>query len=375
MRVLHVMKITGIAGAENHLLTLLAGLRERGIDARFLLLVGRKNPVDSFVAAADRLGIPSERMVIYSHADLTLIPRLWRAFRRYQPDIAHIHLMHADLYGIPAARLARVPVVITGRHNDDAFRRRTPLRQLNHILWRWVDAGTVISDSVGRFSQEVEGAPASRLHTIPYGLDLHWTDAERRTMRAEKRAEIGLGSEDQVLGMACRLTEQKGVLYAIRAFAQIVADFPTARLVIAGDGPQRVMLGKEAGRLGILDRVCFLGWRDDARQLLAAFDVFLVPSLWEGFGLVLLEAMAQRLPVIGSTAGAIPEVVVNGETGLLVPPADPDALAGAMAALLRDRLLRLYMGLNGEDRLETEFSVARMVDKTLALYTDLRQNA
>jgi glycosyltransferase involved in cell wall biosynthesis len=187
------------------------------------------------------------------------------------------------------------------------------------------------------------------------------------------RAELGLGADELVAGMACRLVEQKGVQYGIRAFAQVSAQYASARLIIAGDGPLRAPLEAEARAAGVADRVRFLGWRDDVPRLLAALDVLLLPSLWEGFGLVLLEAMGQHLPVIASRVSAVPEIVTDGETGLLVPVRDADALADALALLLGDYDLRRHMGLLAEDRLETHFSAERMVSQTVELYNDLLQ--
>ncbi len=171
--------------------------------------------------------------------------------------------------------------------------------------------------------------------------------------------------------MVCRLIDQKGVAYGLRAFARIAPQFAAAHLVIAGDGSRRRALEAEAKALGVTDRVHFLGWRDDAAQVLAALDVLLMPSLWEGFGLVMLEAMAQTVPIIGSAVSAIPEVVIDGETGLLVPPRDVAGLANALTTLLTDAPLRRHMGLLGQDRVETIFSVEQMVADTLAVYSKL----
>ncbi len=166
------------------------------------------------------------------------------------------------------------------------------------------------------------------------------------------RDSLGLDADAPVAGMVCRLVEQKGVTYGLQAFAQVSAQMPEARLLIAGDGPLRESLEQEAQALGLADCVQFLGWRDDVDRLMSAFDLLLMPSLWEGFGLVILEAMARQLPVVATAVSAIPEIVVDGETGLLVPARDVDALAGAMLTLLADRPLRRYMGQNAEGRLE-----------------------
>lgn len=369
MRVVHVVKVKGVAGAENHLLILLEGLRKRSIEAEFLLLVEPSLPVDEMVQAAQARGIPAERIIIHGNVDVGLYRRLWSALRARQPDIVHTHLLHADLFAIPPAWLMRRPVIISSRHNDDAFRLKSYQRVLNRWLWRMTDAGIAISEAVRRFSIDVEGVPEDRIQTIYYGYDPEPCDPV--ALRREVRAELGIPPEQVVIGMVCRLIEQKGIPHGIRAFHKIAGHFPEAQLVIAGEGNLRQSLEAEARALKLEDRVRFLGWRADGARVMAAYDIFLMPSLWEGFGLVMLEAMGHSLPIIGSAVSAIPEVVVNGETGLLVPPRDEVGLADALALLLRDAPLRKHMGLMGQERLETRFSVDKMVEETAALYERL----
>lgn len=373
--VLHITKVTGIAGSENHLLTLLAGLREHDVDARFLLLVEPGNPVEDLMAAAAARGIPAEREIIRGNLDPTLIPRLVRRLRQMRPDIVHTHLFHADLYGIPAARLAGVPAVVSSRHNDDAFRRRFPYRQLNRWLWRQTDAGIGISQAITDFAITVEGASPAQMTTVLYGLAPSVQVADRDAARAALRAELGLPPDAVLLGMVCRLIEQKGIPYALEAFARVASEYPAAHIVMAGDGDLRDALVAQVAALGLTDRVHFLGWRTDTPRIFAALDVFLMPSLWEGFGLVLLEAMAQSVPVVGSAVSAIPEVVAADDTGLLCPPKDVDCLAAALVVLLADPARRVAMGAAGRARLETHFNPDRMVAETLAIYERVKAEA
>jgi glycosyltransferase involved in cell wall biosynthesis len=373
MRAVHVVKVKGIAGAENHLLLLLEGLRRRGIDAEFLLLVEPSIPVDEMAQAAEARAIPAERVIIHSNTDFGLYRRLWRALRARNPDIVHTHLLHADLFTIPPAWLMRFgghrPIILSSRHNDDVFRLKGYQRFLNNVLWRMSDADVAISEAVRRFSIHVEGVPPERIHTIYYGYDP--PPGDPAALRHEVRKELGLPPEQVVIGMVCRLIEQKGILYGIRAFGQLAEQFPDAHLVIAGEGALRPALEAEVKALKLEERVRFLGWRADGARVMAAYDIFLMPSLWEGFGLVMLEAMGQSLPIVGSAVSALPEVVVDGETGLLVPPRDVDGLAKALTLLLSDTPLRKHMGLMGQERLETHFSIQKMVDETVTLYEDL----
>jgi glycosyltransferase involved in cell wall biosynthesis len=370
MRVAHIIKVTQVAGAEHHLLTLLSGLRGRDIDARLILLVEPGNDMRVYVDQVSGRGIPVDRLTIHHDLDPGLYVQLGRHLKTLQPDVVHTHLLHADLYGIPAAKWRRIPVIISSRHNDNAFRRRTPIKQLNQFLWRMADAGIAISDSIARFTVEVEGAPKSKIHRIYYGLEAA-KPLDRNAARAAILQELGLPDDATLVGIVCRLTEQKGVTYGLQAFAKIAEQFPQTHLLVVGDGLLRSALETEASALGLKNRIHFLGWRNDTPTLMAALDILLAPSLWEGFGLVFLEAMAQAVPIIATNVSAIPEVILDGETGLLTPPHDVEALAEALSKLLADKPLRQYMGLQGQDRLETYFSAARMVDETAALYYTL----
>ena len=333
------------------------------------MLVERHNPMDEMARRADARGIPTTRLTIHRDVDPPLLWRLGRAIRAFSPDLAHTHLVHADLYGYLAARGAGVKRVVSSRHNDDAFRHRSRWRWINRKLWTKLDAGIAISQAMEKFAIEVEGAPARKISIVHYGKAFSWlSDEDVNIARRDLRGELGLAEDAPLLGMVCRLVEQKGIPYALEALRRAGGEFPDAHLAIAGDGEKAAELRRLAAALGVADRVHWLGWRQDALDLMAAFDVLLVPSLWEGFGLVLLEAMSRRLPVIASRVSAIPEVVKHGETGYLIEPRDVDALAKAISRLLRDRALGKHMGLLGAARLEEHFSIARLVDGTLAVY-------
>lgn len=366
-RVIHLSKMTGAAGSEGHLLALLPGLRARGVDARLWMLVEPGNPVQDYVDRAEALGVPVERVIIRRHFDPELWRRLAVRLRDARPDLVHTHLIHADLYGIPAARWAGVRGVVSSRHNDDRFRRWLPVRALSRWLWRQADAGIAISEAIRRFAIAYEGVSPQKIHTIHYGLDPASVHAPPDA-RTRLRQELGLPADAPLVGSVCRLIEQKGLDNALDGFAQVVAEFPAAHYAIAGDGPLRGALEAQAARLGVADRVHFLGWRADAPAIFAALDVLLAPSRWEGFGLVFLEAMALGVPVISTRVSAIPEVIADGETGWLVPPDDPAAIAGALRAALADPGERCRRGEAGRARLESQFTVDAMVERTLAVY-------
>ena len=370
MPVTHIIKVKQIAGAETHLLTLLGGLRARGLAVNAIMLHERDHPMPDFIAAAAERDVPVTPVLLHADFDPTAYAALRRALRMLKPHLGHTHLLHADLYGIPAARLAGINLIVTSRHNENSFRRRAPVRALNAGLWRMVSAGVAISESVAQFARSVEGADPAKLRVIPYGIPYTpVSSAEAAERRAAARAALNLPDAAPVVGMVGRLVEQKGFAYGLRACAALAERYPDLRVVVVGDGPLRATLQAEASALG--DRASFAGWRADAADLMHGFDLLLMPSLWEGFGLVLLEAMAAALPVIASATSSVPEIIVEGETGLLAPPRDVAALTAALHALLNDRALRRHMGLLGQDRLEAHFTAARMVDQTAALYQEL----
>ncbi len=348
---------------------LLPALIARGIDAQLLVMIEPDTPMDDLFAEAEQRGIPAEAMVVKGTIDALIVNRLRTKLNDLKPDILHTHLIHADTFGLAASKLANIPHLITSRHNDDDFRSKRVVKWASGMMWNGFDACIAISDAIRKFAIEVEKCPPEKVYTVKYGIEhTSLPQSYFEAARAALLAELGLSDDAQILGMACRLVEQKGIRYALEALQKIHKAYPDAHLVIAGNGDLMHELVHLVAELYITDNVHFLGWRNDIPQLMAAFDIFVMPSLWEGFGLVALEAMSKRRPVIATNVTALPEVVAHEQTGLLVPPKNSEALADAMQSLLADRSLRAHMGLVGEDRVEQLFSVDRMADETVALY-------
>jgi glycosyltransferase involved in cell wall biosynthesis len=174
-----------------------------------------------------------------------------------------------------------------------------------------------------------------------------------------------------VLGTAGRLELIKGLRYLLDAISILAPDFPDLRLEIAGDGSLQETLKQQCHRLGLSGMVSFLGWREDLPSVMAGWDIFVFPSLDEGFGIAALEAMAAGLPVIASEVGGLCELVRNGETGWLVPPASPVDLAQRLCQLIRDQRMREAMGIAGRKRATDFFTISRMVAQTVAVYDGL----
>jgi glycosyltransferase involved in cell wall biosynthesis len=359
VKVLHLHKLTGVSGSEGHLLALLPALRERGIDARFLGLDVPGTEAPAMHARLEELGVPH----LSVRCGIDVSPRLARdvirAVRAESPDLLHTHLVHADVYGSIASRVTGVPFVST-RHNDDRY-LLGPFRYADRAFARRARRLIAISDAVRTFLERA-GHDPRKLTTVRYGLD----DLPA-VPSSPTPAEAGVPVGAPLALAVGRLIEQKDHSTLLRAFARVREQQPEARLAILGGGPLEAETRALAASLGITDAVALPG-RTEIRDWLERADVFVHTSRWEGFGIVLLEAMLAGLPIVATAVSAVPEVVEDGETGALVPAGDVEGVARELGALLADPGLRRRLGEAGRERARTEFSVARMAERTLEVY-------
>ena len=361
MKVLHLHKLTGVSGSEGHLLALLPALRERGVDARFLGLDVPGSDAPRFYEALDELGVPYRRVRCGADVSPRLARDVIRAVRAEQPDLLHTHLVHADVYGAITAKRLGVPVVST-RHNDDRY-LLGPFRYVDRAFARPARRLIAISDAVRTFLERA-GHHRAKLLTIRYGLD------ELPSARSEPPpAAAGIPPEAPLALAVGRLIAQKDHATLLRAFARVRSALPEARLAILGAGPLETETRALVAELGLVDAVALPG-RTDIRDWLERADVFVHTSRWEGFGIVLLEAMLAGLPVVATRVSAVPEVVADGETGVLVEAGDVAALAAALEALLSDAERAAALGEAGRRRARDEFSVGRMAERTHAVYEE-----
>jgi glycosyltransferase involved in cell wall biosynthesis len=282
-----------------------------------------------------------------------------RAVRLERPELVHTHLVHGDVYGALAATVLRVPFVST-RHNDDRY-LLGPFRYVDRTFARPARRLIAISDAVHRFLQRAGHAPA-KLVTVRYGLD----------SAPAKRAEVtphasGIPDGVPLILAVGRLIAQKDHATLLRAFALVRKSHPEARLAILGHGPLEEATRALAHELALDDAVILPGRQEPGDWLVRA-DIFVHTSRWEGFGIVLLEAMLASLPVVATSVSAVPEVVVDGETGLLVGEGEVDAVAAALDELLADPERARRLGAAGLERARSEFSVARMTERTIGVY-------
>jgi glycosyltransferase involved in cell wall biosynthesis len=233
------------------------------------------------------------------------------------------------------------------------------------MLYRRADLVIAVSESVKRFVIEIDRLPADRIVVVPHGV-APAPVLDPGEARGRRNAMAGIPHDARLVGAAGRLIEAKGFDDLLAAFADVRSRHPSVHLAIAGEGPLRRMLESGAG-----ERVHFMGWMPEIHPFLAALDVFVAPSRREGFGLSVLEAMQHERPVIVSDAGALPEIVADGETGLVVPSRDPRSLARAIVRLIEDEALRWRLGRAAALHVNTAFTIHRMAEATAAVYNRL----
>jgi len=286
---------------------------------------------------------------------------------RMKPQIVHTFLLTGSLYGRAAAMLARVPVVI-GTEVNMYERKRRHHAWSERVLMAGTDRVVASAEAVREFYIRQVHADPAKVEVIYNAVD--WSQLDVTMTRAEMRASLGVAADAPVAGIIARLTEQKGHRYLFAALAEEPA-LARLQLLVVGDGELKDELRRHGQSLGLSPRVHFLGARRDLGNLLAAIDVFVMPSLWEGLPLSLVLAMGAGVPVVATRIAGIPEVVQDGTSGLLVPPADAPALATALARVVSDPALRRCLGTTARGFVVPRFGVEGYVRAVTSLYDRL----
>jgi glycosyltransferase involved in cell wall biosynthesis len=349
LRVVHVTLGLDVGGQEQLLVEMARHADPRRVSLLFVSLTGRGALADDIEAC----GWPVTALGAPPGLRPGLVARLACLFRRTRPDIVHTHDDRPNIHGAPAARLAGVPVVIHTRHHQGAHlsgRQRLLVRLVSSCDDRFV---CISHDS--RTWACRQGISPHRLRVLHNGIDL---------MRFAYRGPDPTG----YAVLVARLSPEKGIDVLLQAMSRMVPNQADFRVQIAGDGPGRATLEQQARQLGVDGHVRFLGTVRDVPELLAGARLFVLPSRTEGISLTLLEAMARGLPVVATNVGGNPEVVANGETGLLVPPDHPQELAQAIGQLWNSPDLGARMGERGRQRVCEQFDIKKMVAEYEALY-------
>jgi glycosyltransferase involved in cell wall biosynthesis len=354
---LHIDTARTWRGGQNQVLVTVLGLRSLG--HRTVLVAHARGELRQRAEE----GMDLIALAPRTEMDLSAAWRLSRLIKQLRPDIVHAH----DPHGVAMAALAlsmstqlAKPPLIASRRVDFHLRGSS----LSRWKYRQVDCFVCASEAIRRMLV-ADGVPEARAVTVHEGIEIGRVEA---APPANLHEELWLPRQAPIVGNVAALVPHKGQRHLVEAAAIVVRQVPDARFVIAGDGELRESLERQIREHHLEKHLFLAGFRPDVLSLHKAFDIFVMSSVTEGLGTSVLDAMAAGKPVVGTTAGGIPEVVVDGETGLLVAPRDHQAMADALIRLLKDTDLRQRMGTAGLARARKRFSADRMVQDTLRVY-------
>jgi L-malate glycosyltransferase len=364
--VLHVNTERTWRGGEQQTLYLLNGLKKRGFKS---LLIAKEG--GEMAKRARDAGHEVLTMRMRGEIDFSVPARIIGLINKHRFNILHAHTSHAHAYiSLAAAPLGkRGPCVVVHRRVDFSIFRRSFLG-LNHIKYLYgVDRYITVSHAIKRVL-EIDGVPGDRITTVHSGIDIERIDyAEDK--RAELRSEFGVAEDETVIANVAHFADHKGQIYLIEAMPEILKRYPKVRCAIVGHGELKDELMEKCRELGIFDRMIFPGFRNDIPAILKAVDLFVMPSHTEGLGTSVLDAMAARLPVVGTEAGGMPEMFNGEENGLVCPIRDSKAITEAVCRFLADPQWAKSLGMKARKVVEKGFSTDSMVEGNLAVYRDL----
>ena len=355
---IHVDTARTWRGGQNQVLLTVLGLRARG--HRAALVAHPRGELFRRVADGRDLYPIAQKTELDLHAAWNLSCLL----RDLQPDVVHAHDAHAVTLAVLARSLTGLVTsrLMVSRRVDFHVGKNAASRW----IYRQVDRFLCASSAIQSILIE-DGIPASRTRVVYEGIDLARITA---APPVDAHAEFGLPAGAPIVGNVAALVPHKGQRYLVDAAARVVQTIPGARFLVVGDGELETRLSRQLKQLGLEGHVILTGFRSDVLSLHKSFDLFVMSSLTEGLGTSVLDAMACGRPVVGTKAGGIPESISDGQTGLLVPVRDAPALAEAIIRLLRDPSLSRAFGNAGRNRVRDLFSAERMVDETVACYSE-----
>jgi glycosyltransferase involved in cell wall biosynthesis len=357
-----------MGGAENLLLSMLGRLNPERF-ASTVCCIGERGMLGDKVIG---MGVPLVELHLPTKggASRNIVPALVELIRREGIDLVHSHLYHANFYGRLAAKKAGIPAVASV-HNTYSH-PKLHRRLVNWYLARHTAAIIAGSEEIRGDVVRYDYVPESLVELIPNSVDL--SRSASALSKAQARSNLDLPENALVLGTVGRLEEQKGHRYLIEALSLLVQNGTNAYLLLIGDGRERSALEQLTGRLGLQDRVLFLGTRNDLGDLFRAMNLFVMPSLWEGLSLAMLSAIAAGLPVIATSVGGVRQVLGDDEYGVTVSPGDAQALAAKITERVADWPNTLHLGSKGAQHVRDHYSDEAMVKRVDAVYDRILNN-
>ena len=377
IRVLRAITRLNIGGPAIHAILLTEALDD-GMVFASTLVAGTTAPHEGNMldlAAAHRVEpvlLPALGREISPADDLVALASMVQLMRRLKPDVVHTHMAKAGTVGRLAAHICGVPLIVHTYHGHvfHSYFGRLKTRvflTIERALALATDRIIVLGDGQRNEIASYGVAPATKLEPIRLGLELRqFLDAEQA--RGSLRRELGIPATTPLIGIVARLVPVKAHETFFEAAQHVLKMEPEARFLVIGDGERRAELEAMVKQLGIEDAMSFLGWRRDMRAVYADLDVVALTSLNEGSPVALIEALASARPVVSTGVGGVPEVVMNGVTGLTVPPSNPEAMAGAILSLWREPELAQRLANAGRRHVYPRYDASRLVDDVRTLY-------
>ena len=362
-RIAYLITDLDVGGAENSLYQLVTHLNPQ----RFSTVVYSLSGEGKIAEKLRDKGIEVICLGAKNIFNISVFFKLIKLLKCQKPQILHTYLFHANFIGRIAGRIASVPIIISSV--------RTMEKQKWHhvyldMLTCWmVDKEVCVSKDVEGFVRKYARVPSYKLTTIYNGIDFKELTLTKNA--EEKKKELSINRFSSIIGTVGHLTVAKGVIYLLKAFKLILEGFPNTCLLVVGDGPQEKKLKKLALELDISSAVRFLGFREDAIDIMNTMDIFVLPSLWEGMPNVILEAYALGKPIVSTSVGGAKEIIKDGQTGFLVSPKDWRNLADSIKLLLKNPKMIEEFGNRGKEFVSKNFSLDRMVKTTEKLYEEL----
>ncbi len=373
LRVLHVIGGGEFGGAERHILNLAAAMDPDRVEVFVCGLFA-----GPFVQVAREAGIRAHSIPMRHKLDFGIVTKLRDFIALEKIDIVHTHGVRANLVGRLAARMAGVDTVVTTVHSLLAQDYPDLFSRLANMFIEKVSRGLTthfIAVSGGlREALVRQGIPENRITVIYNGLNPEMF-RKKAGACAGWRERNGFRPGTPLVAMVGRLHPVKGHRFFLKAAAEIIKERKDVHFLVVGGGPERDRLQEYTNRLGIADHVTFTGFVSDVSGLMPELNLLIIPSLWEGFGLTALEAMAVGVPVVATSVGGLPEIVDHGTTGLLVPPADEACLIKGIVWMLDHPQEAVEMAAAAKSAVEEKFTASAMARKTLELYGELRYEA
>ncbi len=366
-RVLYIFATLPIGGAEEHLKTMVMNIESYGFKPT-VCTIGEKGLIGEEIESLGVEVITLGRMKGKGF-DPRIIKELMALIREKEIDIVHTHLYHANMYGRAAALATRVPVVATEHNVYKSYKRKRSV--INRLLAKKTDAMIAVSRAVKDEICKRDSIDSAKVEVIYNGIEVERFKVPDAQEKRSAKTALGIEPDIRLAGTISRLSKQKGHTYLLRAFVELTSLFPDLRLLIVGSGPLEAELKSEAKEFGLSESVIFLGARRDVPEILKALDIFVMPSLWEGFPVSLLEAFATALPVVVSPVGGVADAVEDSVSGLFVEPEDVEGLVVQTSKLLNDNEMASRLGKEARKIVEKRFSVSTMLASMTNLYNEV----